>query len=228
MDGYWKAYCELNGKTIEETTEFLLELSKGADEYVWYYHPCGKRGKGPHIHGLLHNWQRSDDTFRSRLKAFFNIKGAQLGVSNTYERGKKMSEDTVPTYIGYMSKGMFDPLCYYGISKESLDSRKQIALTMYPPANEEKVENTIVREKVDRKTEYDFQMEAEELLWNAETGHDNVSKDDILDAVVNVLAKHKRLAHYRRVANICQAIMLRIHPVDVQRGRGRRQILKMF
>lgn len=224
MDGYWKAYCELNGKSIEDTTKFILELSKGADAYVWYYHPSGKRGKGPHIHGLLLNWQRSDDTFRSRLKAFFNIKGGQLGISNTYERGKKMSEDTVPTYIGYMSKGVYEPLCYYGISKESLDSRKQIANAMYPQSQEDSTtSNVVVRTKIERKSEYDFQLEAEELLWNADTQYANVSKEDIYDAVIKVLAKHKRLAHYRRVANICQAIRARIHPAD-----AKCVVLKMF
>lgn len=223
MDGYWKVYCELNGKTVEETTQYLLELSKGADKYVWYYHPHGKRGKGPHIHGLLHNWQRSDDTFRSRLKAFFNIKGAQLGVSNTYERGTKMSEDTVMVYIGYMSKGSYEPLCYHGISKESLDSRKAIALALYPPADNGEQEVINIKAKVDRKTEYDYQLEAEQILWNADNGYANVSKEDIYDAVVKVLDNHKRLAHYRRVANICQAIRARLHPAD-----AKHVVLKMF
>lgn len=230
MDGHWKAYFELNGKSVEDTTAFLLELSKGASRYAWYYHPNGRKGKGPHIHGWLYDWPKTAETLRNAGKAFFGLtQKHQFGISNKYDKGKVMSDDSYLKYIQYMTKGKFEPLCYNGIDKEILDARKQIANETYPEsADNANEDNVVVRTKVDRKTEYDYQVEAEELLWNEETGHDNVSKDDILDAVIRVLHKHKRLAHYRRVANICQAITLRIHPVDVQRGHGRRKVLKMF
>lgn len=226
MDGHWKAYFELNGKSIEETKDFILQLSTGASRYAWYYHPNGRHGKGPHIHGWLYDWPKTAETLRNKAKAFFNLTEAkQFGVSNKYHKGTIMSETSFWGYIGYMSKGKFDSFCYYGISKESLDARKEIALAMYPPADESESSRETLKQtgKVDRKTEYDYQLEAEELLWNADNGYANVSKEDIYDAVVKVLDKHKRLAHYRRVANLCQAIRARLHPAD-----AKCVVLKMF
>lgn len=218
MDGYWKVYFEFNNKDYKQ---FIDRISQDTSISIWYEHPNGKRGKGPHIHGLIKDYKKSDDTFRNYLKKEFNIKGSQLGVSNTFAKGVKMSELTVAGYLSYMSKGKYDPVFNKGYDHAFIDKCKSEWVDNDKTNLVQEV--TIITKTKERLTEFDLQMEAEDLLWGDNEHDKSVSKSEIYDAVVNILRKHKRLAHYRRVANLCQAIFARSHPVECKST-----VLKMF
>lgn len=218
MDGYWKVYFETKGKPYEE---FVKELSKETSKCIWYYHPNGKAGKGPHVHGLVFNWRKSDDTLRNYLKKEFNLDGTkqEFAVSSTYKKGTKMTELTVPGYISYMTKGKYNPIVMKDYEQDYIDKLKSEWVDPTVRVNEV---ITLTKEK-SKITEFDLQLEAEDLLWGPNDHDKLISKEDIYDTVIKVLKKHRKLAHYRRVANICQAIYARFHPVD-----ARHAVLKMF
>lgn len=208
MDGYWKVYFELNGFSLQETVDYIKKQFGDLEISLWYYHPSGKRGKGPHIHGLVKDYPKSDDSFRSYLKAKFNIKGSQLGVSNTFRRGTKMSQETIPGYICYMTKGIHEPSYNKGFDKEYLDARKDDYKFMY---GETIISNEVIAitKKVDRKTQWDYVIEAEDILWGPEDIDKEISKKEIWEAVVKVLNNNKKAPHDDLVIKIHQAIQTR-------------------
>lgn len=227
MDGHWKAYFELNGKSVEDTTAFLLELSKGATRYAWYYHPNGRQGKGPHIHGWLYGWPKTAETLRNAGKAFFGLtQKHQFGISNKYDKGKVMSEDSYLKYIQYMTKGKFEPLCYYGIDKETLDARKQIANETYP----EQVDNAnevIMRTKTSRITQYQIARIAQSQFMD-EYPEDYIrdngyNANKLVNVVIDVLKNNHKLAHKMQVRNIVQDIQ-----ADIDRTKYVSDIVKML
>lgn len=217
MDGYWKAYCELNGKTIEEATQFILGISQGAEKSLWYFHPFGSKGKGPHIHGLLLNWSEGiDDTFRGRLKAFFNIKGKQLGVSNNFKKGTPMDENSIHKYITYMSKGIYDPFVNKGFDKDYLDARKAMWVGDTPDqeGSKDPVEKTTVKSKITQygmaqlaKAQYMEEYPESYIRDNGYEAH------KLVKIVIKVLKDNQKLAHKIQVRNIVQDIEAEIDPV---------------
>lgn len=227
MDGHWKAYFELNGKSVEDTTAFLLELSKGASRYAWYYHPNGRKGKGPHIHGWLYDWPKTAETLRNAGKAFFGLtQKHQFGISNKYDKGKVMSDDSYLKYIQYMTKGKFEPLCYNGIDKEILDARKQIANETYP----EQVDNeneVITRTKTSRITQYQIARIAQSQFmeeYPEDYIRDNgYNANKLVNVVIDVLKNNHKLAHKMQVRNIVQDIQ-----ADIDRTKYVSDIVKML
>lgn len=110
MDGYWKVYFELNGFALGDAIRFIEETF--ITKSVWYYHPDSKRGKDPHIHGLVFNHSQTAETVRNKIKKRFSlVKQGSFSISNQYTKGVVMSEETnLPKYITYMSKGKYDPI----------------------------------------------------------------------------------------------------------------------
>lgn len=215
MDGFWKAYFELNGKTLEETTTFLLRISEGTTRAVWFYHPSSKKGKAPHIHGLFENWNGGiDDTFRNKIKAFFLVKGKQLGVSNNFDKGKAMTKDNYHKYITYMSKGVYDPLVVYKWDKDEIDARKQMWVGENANDNANEVEIVKVKSRISQygiaqlaKAQY---MEEYTESYIRDNGYES---HKLVKIVIKVLKDNQRLAHKIQVRNIVQDIEAEIDPV---------------
>jgi len=209
MDGYWKVYFELNGVDTASATEFCKRISVEAEKAVFYLHPIkDKTGQElPHIHGLVFNWPRHPDTYRSEIKKTFSVKGSQLGVSNTYERGTKMSETTIDTYVNYMTKGKFEPLYFKGFTFEYCEQRKRewkAPLTVRISGD-----LTVITGAVKRKEITQYTMARELSVWILEQKAANVivNKNDIVHKCVSILTGHGKSRHYRNVANICQDAM---------------------
>lgn len=122
MDGPWKVYFRIGAKSIEETVIFLS--NETSTKSIWYFHPNGVKA-GPHVHGLLWNHATTAETFRNKIKKYFNLTNkTDYGLSNKYERGTLMTEETCHGYVTYMSKGKYDPILMKDYDIEYANVRK--------------------------------------------------------------------------------------------------------
>jgi len=225
MDGYWKVYYELNGFSIDDAVELCKRLSEKAESSLFYLHPTkDKTGQElPHVHGYVYNWSKSDDTFRSEIKKTLGVKGAQLGVSNTYERGTKMTVEHIDKYVSYMSKGKYDPLYSKGVDADytlRCKSEWKAPLTVRISGD-----LTVITGAVKRKEITQASMARELSIWILEQKSANVSvsKNHIMDKCESILNGHGKSRHWRNVANICQDAMW-----DWDRDYCRQKIMSML
>lgn len=214
MDGYWKSYFELNGVSLNDATELCKRLSLKAEKAVWYLHPVKDRTgqELPHIHGLIYNFSKSDDTFRNDVKKTLNVKGSQLGVSNTYERGTKMTEEHIAKYICYMSKGKFEPLFVKGFEAAWLhETRLQ---WREPTTVRISGDLTVIANgEVKKKTITQFAIARELEVWICEQiANDNhPTHANIIRQARTILHSYNRLADDNMLVKICQDAMWPLH-----------------
>jgi len=122
MDGPWKVYFELNGKTDDDVVKFLQENVDTRS--IWYIHPSGKV-KGPHCHGLVYDHRQTAETFRNKIKKYFNlVTQGSFAISNKYERGTVMADGHTRKYITYMSKGKYDPIMNIGYDQDNVNTMR--------------------------------------------------------------------------------------------------------
>lgn len=226
MNGYWKSYFELNGVSLDNATELCKRLSQNAEKAIWYLHPIKDRTgqEMPHVHGLIYNFSKSDDTFRNEVKKTLNVKGSQLGVSNTYERGTKMTEEHIDKYVCYMSKGKFQPIYNKGFDDPWVESRR---LEWRAPTSVRITGDltVITNGSVKRKEITQATMARELSVWILEQKAANVliSKNEIMDKCEGILKANGKPRHWRNVANICQDAMW-----DWDRDYVRQKIISMI
>lgn len=210
MDGYWKVYYELNGVDTQCAMEFCKKFSTEAEKALFYLHPIkDSTGKElPHIHGLIFNWSRSDDTFRSEIKKAFNVKGTQLGVSNTYKRGTKMTEEHIGTYVCYMSKGKFEPLYNKGFADEWISERKsewKSQTTVRISGDLTVITHGEVKKKV--ITQYTIARELEVWILEEIANDNTPSHANIIRKARSILHSYNKLADDNMLVKICQDAM---------------------
>lgn len=207
MKGYWKIRFDIIDNA--DYISYLEEISDLSDRAVFYYHSGGKTdGKCPHIHGLLFNYKKSDDTLRDTTKKRFGLTGKEsCTVSNTYARGTKMSELMYPKYVTYMTKGQFDPVYTKDFSVEETD----LAKSLWVDIKRETVNIVIEpKEKVKPKlTQFQLSQEVQ-TRWMMEHGDDEKPDyDEMLDILIEVARQNKTLLPDRTAANIIQDIQSR-------------------
>lgn len=227
MNGYWKAYVEANGKTLDEARDIFIKLADESVNVLWYYHPFGKKGKGPHFHALVQDGTRTDETYRDRLKEAFGVSGAgTFGVSNTYKRGTKMSELTVEEYVKYMTKGEYEPFFNKGFDKEWIQKCKD----MWKPENKNILGDVVVNimgsGRANRITQVSIAKMALEKYF-ADVNSDNakeffdedefcanarIKKKKITNIVLDLLKEYNMSRNYRQVANIVQDCWYEVEP----------------
>lgn len=217
MDGPWKIYFE-QGKSYDDAIKLITELSELSSKCVWYYHPNGKEGKGPHFHGLVFGYPKTDETCRNTIKKTLNLEGAgTFAVSDKLPKkmgGKKMTELLTPTYITYMSKGIFDPVYVSSYENSYIE-----LLKTYWIDNEVKnpnIQNIFVEEtKKKAITQWDMaqQVHTQILADNPDIEHgDNIRVNVIIRKAIRILKENKKLAHKRAVTNLVQDVMADLNP----------------
>lgn len=209
MNGYYKIYfetCHLPYLSI------LKEINDKSEKALWYFHPGGKKNPDrPHIHGLVLNCTFTTDGLRRKIKKVFNLTSkTQYGLSNTYDKGTKMSELTVPGYMAYMTKGQFDPV---GEPKGFSLLEVSIARTMFKPKEEviEKRYELEIIHKVKKLTLWQCAFEAE-TRYMIENNDEVFDTRKLLWKVKEVLKENKILCHKVQVRNIIQDIQSRQDP----------------
>lgn len=227
MNGYWKAYVELGNKSYDEAREIFIKLAPQSDCVVWYLHPSGKMGKGPHFHALIQNGKKTDETFRNALKKEFGVSGTQFGVSNNYKKGMKMTELTIDKYVTYMTKGIHEPFYNKGFDEGYLTEKKlqwvEPAAASAAAGLGDVIVNIIGEGKAKRITQFTIAQ-----LAYAKYSEDNIrtendyNSDDMprvnkrkLIKIIGQLCQENRMTrNYRTVANIAQDVWCSISPTD--------------
>lgn len=215
MDGPWKVYFRLNDQPLEEAIRFINEEIR--TKSIWYFHPNGTTA-GPHIHALIWNHEQTAETLRNKIKRRFNlVNKTHYGISNKYERGTLMSEETVPTYITYMSKGQYDPIYMKDYTDEYANERKREWKA--PTAVHISGDLTVITHgevKTKRITMYWLSREAEnEYLETHDAQHmiDNgLNVRDIETIVKKVFSKYEKSCPPRLCADIIGDICGRLAP----------------
>lgn len=226
MDGPWKVFFEEAGNPTA-SVELIKRISNECTKVIWYRHPDGKKGKGPHYHGLVFNFTKCADTCREWIKETLGLNGAgHLGVSDKLPKdmgGKKMTEELTPGFITYMSKGKFD--CVYSKAYDELEiatlKNKWIDYRKDDNANANVMVCYVEKEKKDKLTQYALARMAQSRYLD-EVGPDNVEVNKLIKIVIKVLKENKKLAHKRMVVNIVQDVL-----ADVNFEEYSRQILSM-
>lgn len=228
MNGPWKVYFEQKSNDDRKCRIVIEELSKHSTKAVWYFHPNGKQGKGPHFHGLIYDFNRTDETCRNYIKKTLNLDGLkqEFAVSNKLPKkmgGGIMTDLLTLTYITYMSKGQFDPYYYVGYESEYLQ-----LLKLEWKDKEIKGTELIFVEETKKKmiTQWDMAQQVLTLTLadNPDISiGDNISVYKIVDHSITVLKENKKLAHKRAVANITQDVM-----ATVNRDEYIKQIMRMI
>lgn len=231
MDGYYKVYFETKEFNSDYYIGFVKKISEDSEKALWYFHPNGKDGKGPHIHGYVYNYKYTDDTLRSRIKASFNLatqrggKG-EFAISNTFKKGEKMSSSTINGYISYMSKGQYDPIFdKSGISRDNINIMKESWIANGPAnANVNNVNITYIDKPVRKKiTQFQISQLAKSEYENMyiDNGHFGVipfNPSQLMKIVIKLLKQNNMLAHKRMVANILQDIQSDLDPEEFSRS----------
>lgn len=201
MEGYWKVYFETKHKNYDE---FLKEISDNSEKAVWYFHPGGKKSADrPHIHGLLYNYNKTDDTLRKYIKKQFQLtKTSEFAISNSFSRGTKMTEMFYPKYITYMSKGQYDPVNVKGFERAETDRLKSEWKDHTTTAN------IIIepREKIKKKLTYYQIARACQAEYMAIYQSVDFEILKMIAIVCRVLKENSILAHKLTVRNIIQDI----------------------
>jgi len=216
MDGPWKVYFECHEGKEQSCLDLIREFTEGSQRAAWYYHPSGEKGKGPHYHGLLINYNKSDDTARLRCKALgLDGRKQQFAVSDKLSKkygGGKMNEVLTPTYITYMSKGKYEPVMLKGYEKDEIEKLKQQWVNI-EKKNSGNVGTIFVKEEKSKgPTQWDLARETQSMymdVYQKEFVEDGgaMRTDELVRCAIKVLKGHKKLAHKRMVANIVQDIM---------------------
>jgi len=212
MNGHYKIRFDLVDDT--DYLPYLQEVSSLCDRAIFYYHPNGKTdGKLPHIHGLLVNYKKTDDTLRKNTKQLFKLTSStSCSISNTFSKGIKMTDITYPKYLIYMTKGKYDPV----FSKDFSSEEYSLAKSMWREPQSKTQEKAVIviepKEKVIKKlTQFQCAQEVE-IRYMEEYGDDDFNLDALLEITPKVLKDNKTMAHYRLVANIIQDIQSRRDP----------------
>lgn len=230
MDGPWKIYFEEAGDA-DASVRLIEKITAISSKAVWYRHPNGDKGKGPHYHGLVYDFSKRADTCREWIKEALHLDGTkqQFGVSDKLPKslgGKKITDEVTPRYITYMTKGKFDVVNSKGYDEMELAVLRN-AWVDYRGANANASANANVmviyqeKEKKDKITQYMLARMAHSRYVD-EVGADDINVASLIKIVIRVLKEHKKLAYKRVVANICQDIL-----ADINFEEYTRQILSM-
>lgn len=220
MDGPWKVYFELPEGREDDALGLIKEFTDASERAAWYFHPNGEKGKGPHYHGLLVNYSKSDDTARLRIKKVLGLNGRtqEYAVSDKLSKkygGGKMNMMLTPTYITYMSKGKFEPVMLKGYEKDEIDNLKT-QWTEKEKRQEGKVETIFVKEKKEAKiTQWEMARQVQGLYMEQHkeefVGDGGFKIRLLIECAIKVLKEHKKLAHKRMVANLVQDVMAEVN-----------------
>lgn len=207
MEGYWKIYFETLDVSLEDVIQFVKKLK--FEKQIWYFHPYGNKGKGPHVHALVAGGTVIDDSIRNAIKKFIprlkEIKQS-FAVSNTFERGTKMNEDNIGKYVTYMSKGKYDPVYNDGFESDWVDVKKH---EWKEPTSLRVGDLTIIANEVRTKPRM-TQVACARLAYERyqQTYADaDVNVRKLIRIVADVCKEHNFSRSYRNVQAIVQDVM---------------------
>lgn len=223
MNGPWKVYFE-QGTGYEDAMRLIQDISKFCTKTVWYFHPDGKEGKGPHFHGLIYDYKKTDETCRNTIKKALNLDGKkqEFAVSNKLPKklgGGKMTELLTPTYITYMSKGKFDPV---HLSGDYELSYIELLKTEWKEKDKKGTELIFVEDKKKKEITQWALAQIALARYQENVSVDNINVLALIKIVIQVLKENKKLAHKRAVANVVQDVL-----ASVNADEYARQILSM-
>lgn len=216
MDGPWKAYFELKGKSLEDTMGLIKDLSDQSSRALWYYHAKGRKGKGPHVHALLYDYKYSDETFRKTVKKVLDVKGKEYGVSNKYNKGTIMKEEETAHYVKYMSKGVHDPIYNKGFDEGWITLAKAMWIPEDVNANANAIASATVS-SVNKITNAKIAREAYAKYMEREDANDDVinariNMGDLIDIVADICKSYNKGRNYDNISKICQDVLCDLSP----------------
>jgi len=218
MEGYTKLRFNVNELDYLKTCQ---QIAVHCDRALFYFHPDGKRridGKvtKPHVHGLIVNYKKTDDTLRKLMKKNHNLKESwehEIGRTFGPAQNKiRMTDKNYHGYIVYMTKGKYDPI----LVKDFLHEEATLAKSLYKePELPIQVDilkgETLVRVKSKKKTMFQLSKEAE-IKYLDTYGFDSpIDYDALADTIADVMEDNGTIAHYRNVAYIIQDIQASRH-----------------
>lgn len=114
---------------VEDLRRVCGDYALLADKVLCYQHDDDK--DNIHCHLLLTNVYKTDETLKGVLRKYgLTLKGAgQLSYKTSFKDPETkvkldITDDTIPKYITYMTKGKHDASYIKGFEKEYLDERK--------------------------------------------------------------------------------------------------------
>lgn len=212
MEGYRKLRFNVNDFDYHKTCQLI---ANDCDKAIFYYHPDGKKvDTRPHVHGLIVNYKKTDDTLRKLMKKSHNLKESwEHEIGSTFgpaQKKIKMTDKNYHGYIVYMTKGKYDPI----VTKNFLQEEYMLAKSLYKePVVPIQVEPLfLVESKRKKKTMFQLSQDAEEQYLRKYGFDDPIDYDLLADTIADVMEDNGTIAHYRNVAYIIQDIQASRHP----------------
>lgn len=216
---YLKFRAHIENIQPTELLEFITFLEQKCEKLIVYLHPKQSRNgfKEPereHIHGLCIGPTFTEKTMRDWLSARLKLEKSNksYSVGSTYTRDKKaikITELSYPTYITYMSKGVFDPLHVKGFTPEEIADFKGAWRSPATATTHVRIETISPAKK---KTQFEVGHEAE-VRYLEIPGYDERDEVDwkmMTRLVIDVLHENKIVAHEFTVIHIVQDIQSRL------------------
>lgn len=212
MEGYTKLRFNVNDLDYHNTCQLI---ARDCDKAIFYYHPTGKKvDTRPHVHGLIVNYKKTDDTLRKLMKKQHNLKESwEHEIGRTFgpaQKKIKMTDKNYHGYIVYMTKGKYDPI----LTKDFLQEEYTLAKSLYKEQEAPIVVEMIhgVQSKPKKKTMFQLSQDAEEQYLRKYGFDDPIDYDLLADTIADVMEDNGTIAHYRNVAYIIQDIQASRHP----------------
>lgn len=144
---------------LEQFSKYLNEV---VTKWVIYEHP--EEGN-VHIHGLLLGCSVSTDTLKNHVKAALNVKTFDRNdwaFSTEFKEKpsnivRKVSEETSPKFITYMTKGKYEPKASKGFTIEYLEERRKAWET-----HDNSTKRQTPNKRVKKETHFDICMRIRE------------------------------------------------------------------
>ena len=220
LNGYYKIYFETKHK---DYMDYIKEISSQCDKSFWYFHPGGKENTDrPHIHGCIVNCKLTDDSLRDGTKnrtgfkkQFGLEKPTEHGISNTFKKGTKMSEDTVFGYAKYCAKGQYMPVYYTGEWPDKYNyvllKNEDFFISARGEWVDPEVEKIEVKLKVNKLTQWQIADEVC-IRMMSKLNDDRFDFETAISLVREVCNENKTLCHKRIACNILEDVQSRLNP----------------
>lgn len=206
----YKLRAHIDTISPDKLIQFIDNLSEKCQKLIVYRHPK-EEAEREHIHALMVGCSITEKTIRERINKELQLakSNKNYSVGSTYGNNVKITELTYPTYISYMSKGLYSPEYNKGFETDYVENLKQ---SYKPFTKEEPVKYQIEKiTPVKKKTQFEISYESE-IRYLQQYQNEDINWYDMYYIVKEVCKENKTRSDDNTIAYIIQDIQSRLAP----------------
>jgi len=199
----------IDGDWTTKGMRLVTELVSKCEKAIFYEHPASE-SKGVHIHGLIFGYNKKEDTLRNFLKSV---------TEKSYEAKDKIRprhKDSPPVdenYIGYMSKGKYDPKYNLGFDDGLVNEQKAKGYDVVDLSGGKlfikKGVKGVDGESSGRKTRKEL---VQSIIEDLGDGIRRADERDICEVIRKHLVRNNEVIGMYKVIDIYDSVLMYAHP----------------